>query len=121
MIISGFKKKELKRWSQKNLASGITPISDGLRCFPGIKEAGFSHEARIVGNSIDPKKSTAFNWVNTFLGNSKTVLSGICHKLSSTRIPRHLGTFQYCFNRRLVLGDMVNRLAFVSLQALPTP
>jgi len=120
-VLSGFKKKELKRWSKKHLAPGTTAISDGLRCFAGIKEAGFSHKAIVVGNCKDPKKSAPFNWVNTILGNLKSALSGIYHKLSSAHLPRHLATFQYRFNRRFVLGDMINRLAFVSLRTLPMP
>jgi transposase-like protein len=120
-VVSGFKKKELKRWSQKHLAPGTTAVSDGLGCFAGIKEAGFNHSVVIVGNSRDPKKSAPFNWVNTILGNLKSALSGIYHKLSSTHLTRHLATFQYRFNRRFVLGDMINRLAFVSLRTLPMP
>lgn len=120
-VVSGFKKKELKRWCERHLSSGSTVISDGLGCFAGIKEAGFDHKVVIVGNSKDPKKTSSFNWVNTILGNLKSALSGIYHKLSSSHFPRHLATFQYRFNRRFVLGDMINRLVFVSLRTLPMP
>ena len=120
-VVSGFKKKELKRWSQKHLALGTTAVSDGLPCFTGIKEAGFGHTAVVVGNGKDPKKTAPFNWVNTILGNLKSALAGIYHKLSSSHLPRHLATFQYRFNRRFVLGDMIKRLAFVSLRTLPMP
>jgi hypothetical protein len=36
-------------------------------------------------------------------------------------LPRYLATFQYCFNRRFVLEDIIKRLAFVSLRTLPMP
>jgi transposase-like protein len=120
-VVSGFKKKELGQWSKKNLVPGTVATSDGLHCFKGIKEAGFGHQALIVGNGRDPKKSAPFNWVNTVLGNLKSALSGIYHKLSSAHLPRHLATFQYRFNRRFVLGDMINRLVFVALRTLPMP
>ena len=120
-VVSGFKKEELKQWSSKHLASGTIAVSDGLRCFTAIEEAGFEHKVVIVGNSKDPKKLAPFNWVNTILGNLKSALSGIYHKLSSAHLPRHLATFQYRFNRRFVLGDMINRLIFVSLRTLPMP
>ena len=103
------------------MASGTIAVSDGLRCFTAIEEAGFEHKVVIVGNSKDPKKLAPFNWVNTILGNLKSALSGIYHKLSSAHLPRHLATFQYRFNRRFVLGDMINRLIFVSLRTLPMP
>lgn len=120
-VVSGFKKEELKRWSKKHLSPGTMAISDGLRCFAGIKEAGFSHKMVVGSNTKDPKKSAPFNWVNTILGNLKSALSGTYHKLSSAHLPRHLATFQYRFNRRFVLGDMINRLVFVSLRTLPMP
>lgn len=120
-VVSGFKKKELKRWSAKHLASGTKVLSDGLHCFGGIKEAGFDHTPLIVGNSRDSLKTAPFNWVNTILGNLKSALAGTYHKLSSDHLPRHLATFQYRFNRRFVLGDMINRLAFISLRTVPMP
>jgi hypothetical protein len=120
-VVSGFKKDELKRWSTKHLATGANVVSDGLKCFVGIKEAGFTHSAVIVGNSRDPLKTAPFNWVNTVLGNLKSALAGTYHKISSAHLPRHLATFQYRFNRRFVLGDMIKRLAFVSLRAFPMP
>ena len=120
-VVFGFKKKEIKRWAEKHFALGTTAVSDGLRCFTGIKEAGFEHTAITVGNSRDMKKTIPFNWVNTILGNLKSALSGIYHKLSSNHLPRHLATFQYRFNRRFVLGDMIKRLVFVSLRTLPMP
>lgn len=107
--------------AKNHLAPETTAVSDALWCFAGIKEAGFNHRVIVVGNSRDPKQSAPFNWVNTILGNLKSALSGIYHKLSSAHLPRHLATFQYRFNRRFVLGDMINRLVFVSLRTLPMP
>lgn len=120
-VVSAFKKDELKRWSMKHLATGVNVVSDGLSCFLGIKEAGFKHSAVIVGNSRDPFKTAPFNWVNTVLGNLKSALAGTYHKISSAHLPRHLATFQYRFNRRFVLGDMIKRLAFVALRTFSMP
>jgi transposase-like protein len=120
-VVSGFKKKEVELWSKKHLMPGATVISDGLSCFAGIKNAGFKHTAIIVGNSKDTEKTIRFNWVNTVLGNLKSALAGTYHKLSSVHLPRHLATFQYRFNRRFALSDMIERLAYVSLRTLPMP
>ena len=118
-VVSAFKKNELKQWATKNLLAGTKTISDGLNCFSGIKEAGFDHVSLVVGNSRDPLKTAPFNWVNTILGNLKSALAGTYHKLSSAHLPRHLATFEYRFNRRFVLGDMIKRLAFVALRTVP--
>jgi hypothetical protein len=120
-VVNGFKKRELKQWAEKNLQAGTAVISDGLSCFRGIQEAGYEHMVCIVGNSRNPQKTAPFNWVNTILGNLKTALAGTFHKLSSTHLPRHLAIFQYRFNRRFVLGDMIKRLGFVALRTLPMP
>ena len=120
-VVHGFKKEEVRRWSEKHLALGAVAVSDALPCFTGIKEAGFEHTAIVVGNSKDPKKTAPFNWVNIILGNLKTALAGTYHKLSGAHLPRHLAIFQYRFNRRFVLGDMIKRLTFVSLRTPPMP
>lgn len=120
-VVAGFKKKEIKQWASKHLQEGTNVASDGLPCFVGIKEAGFEHKVHIVGNSRDPQKISPFNWVNTVLGNLKTALAGTFHKLSVPHLPRHLATFQYRFNRRFVLGDMISRFVYVSLRTPPMP
>lgn len=120
-VVAGFKIREIKRWSSKHLSPGATAVSDGLFCFKGIKEAGFKHVPIVVGNSKDPRKTSPFNWVNTILGNLKSALAGTYHRLSKEHLPRHLAVFQYRFNRRFILGDMINKLAFVSLRTSPMP
>ena len=120
-VVSGFKKKELEKWSKSHLTKGAKVLSDGLACFSGIKDAGYEHSYIVVGNSKDENKSSPFNWVNTILGNLKTALSGTFHKLSSKHLPRHLATFQYRFNRRYVLENMIPRLAYVAMRTTPMP
>jgi hypothetical protein len=120
-VVEGFKKEEIRKWSQKHILAGSTVASDALPCFSGFKEAGFSHQSVVVGNSKDPKKTAQFTWLNTILGNLKTSLAGTCHKLSSEHLPRHLATFQYRFNRRFSLKDLVPRLTYICLRTPPMP
>ena len=120
-VVSGFRKVELKKWAKSHLAEGSKVLSDGLACFSGIKDAGYEHSFIVVGNSKDEKKTAPFNWVNTILGNLKTALAGTFHKLSSKHLPRHLATFQYRFNRRYKLEDMIPRLAYVAMRTVPMP
>ena len=120
-VVAGFKKDEIKRWSKKHIQAGSSIASDGLGCFNGFKAAGFEHKATVVGNSKDPEKTAQFTWLNTILANLKTSLAGTFHKLSSEHLPRHLATFQYRFNRRFALKDLVPRLAYVCLRTPPMP
>jgi transposase-like protein len=120
-VVAGFKKAEIKGWAQKHILAGSATLSDGLACFKGLADAGLTHKAIIIGNSKNSANTTPFNWVNTILGNLKSALAGTYHKLSSAHLPRHLATFQYRFNRRIVLKDLVPRLAYVSLRTPPMP
>jgi hypothetical protein len=36
-------------------------------------------------------------------------------------VPRYLAEFEYRFNRRYDLGEMIPRLAFVAIRSLPMP
>lgn len=120
-VIKGFRTDEIMRWSEKNLDVGSSVLSDGLSCFIGVKKAGFNHHYLVVGNSRDANKTAAFDWVNTILGNLKTALAGTFHKLSAHHLQRHLATFQYRFNRRYRLKEMLPRLAWVALRTPPMP
>lgn len=120
-VIKGFRTEEIKQWSEKNLETGSSVLSDGLSCFRGVKKAGFNHHYLVVGNSRDANKTASFDWVNTILGNLKTALAGTFHKLSAHHLQRHLATFQYRFNRRYRLKEMLPRLAWVALRTPPMP
>lgn len=120
-VVKGFRTNEIKQWSEKNLEAGSSILSDGLSCFRGVKKAGFDHHSLVVGNSRDPKKTAAFDWVNTILGNLKTALAGTFHKLSACHLQRHLATFQYRFNRRYRLKELLPRLAWIALRTPPMP
>jgi transposase-like protein len=120
-VVSRFSKAEIYKWATKNLDKGTSVLSDGLNCFPAVKDAGCLHTAIIVGNSKDKSKTASFNWVNTILGNLKTALAGTFHKLHPKHLKRHLATFAYRFNRRYKLGGMIARFAYIAVRTAPCP
>ena len=61
----------------------------------------------MVGNSKGAKKTVAFRWMSIIIGNLKTTLAETFHKLSNKHLPRHLATFQYRFNQKYRLKDMI--------------
>jgi transposase-like protein len=120
-VIKRFSKKEISLWANQNLTADSKVLSDGLNCFPAVKEAGCFHESIIVGNSSNPEITVKFNWVNTILGNIKTALSGTFHKLESGHLKRHLATFSYRFNRRYRLEKMISRFTYIAARTNPFP
>ena len=63
----------------------------------------------------------SFKWVNILLGNVKNAITGTLHSVSLKHVPRYLAEFEYRFNRRYRLGDMIEHLAYVGLRMPPMP
>ena len=106
----GFTSDAILKWARDNLASGADVLSDGLACFAVVTEAGCTHRAEVVGQR-KPRDLPQFKWVNTVLGNLKTMLSGAYKAFGYCRYAnRYLGAFAYRFNRRFDLADLVVRL-----------
>lgn len=118
--ISGFSKQEIKAWSAKHLSPGSIVASDGLSCFPGVKESSCSHEPIITGGPVYDEFKV-FKWLNTMIGNVKKAIHGTYHAISEDHLPRYLAEFCYRFNRRFQLDDMIERLAYVALRTPPMP
>lgn len=119
--IEAFKKADVEDWSRHHLKAGSTVVSDGLRCFLGIDKAGLHHEVKIVGSGKSSNEDSVFDWLNTILGNVKTALRGTYHAISAKHVPRYLAEFEYRFNRRFNLEDMVPRLTYSALRTPPMP
>ena len=59
--------------------------------------------------------------VNTILGNIKSALRGTCHAIRPKYAQRYLAEFEYRFNRRFDLPDIIPRLLYVALRTPPMP
>jgi ribosomal protein L37AE/L43A/transposase-like protein len=119
--VAGFTRADIKRWAQQHLSPGSTVYSDGLSCFLGIKDVGCRHQPMVTGSGKQAVQNPTFKWVNTLLGNLKNSLVGTYHAIREKHVPRYLAQFQYRFNRRYRLGDMIPRLAWVALRTPPMP
>ncbi len=62
-----------------------------------------------------------FRWVNKILGNIKNALRGTCHAVRPKYAQRYLAEFEYRFNRRFDLHDIIPRLLYVALRTPPMP
>jgi len=108
--VPGFTSDAISKWARANLAPGADVLSDGLACFAAVAEAGCTHRAEVVGQR-KPRDLPQFKWVNTVLGNLKTMVSGAYKAFGYRKYAdRYLGAFAYRFNRRFDLADLVVRL-----------
>ena len=57
------------------MTPGTAAISDGLACFGAVTDAGCTLCVDVIGKR-KPRDLPQFKWVNTVLGNLKTMLPG---------------------------------------------
>ena len=116
--VPGFSRQAITDWARTNLQPGSDVRSDGLACFAGVIDAGCAHSYIVVGKRM-PRDMPQFNWVNTALGNLKTMIKG-AHKAFkfAKYASQYLGAFAYRFNRRFnlqtLLGDLLGHAATAS-------
>ena len=120
-VVSGFTGVALKEWAQNNLARCINLFTDGLACFTAIKKAGIKHHPTVMSKDLEQRDLGCFQWVNTIIGNLKTTLSGTYHHIEEKYVSRYLAEFEYRFNRRYDLKQMLPRLLFAAVHTCPLP
>lgn len=119
--VPGFTKEAVTRYASGALAPGAEVLTDGLGCFLGIAEAGFSHTIKLTGGGARRPTAPEFRWVNTALGNIKSAITGTCRSLGIQHSARYLAAYEYRFNHRVDLASMVPRLASAALESTPMP
>ena len=119
--VAGFSKIAIAKLAGAAFASGVHAVSDALRCFPAVTEAGCTHTQIKTGSGAKAAKNPQFKWVNTVLGNIKAAMVGTYRAVRAKHVPRYLAEFEYRFNRRYRLETMIARLAYVSLRTAPMP
>ena len=106
--------------------SGVTVnggdvLSDGLRCFNSVTDAGCSHQVTTTGSGPNAARAPTFKWVNTALGNIKAAITGTYRSINTKHVPRYLAEFEYRFNRRYDLAAMIPRLTWAGVRTTPMP
>ena len=75
----------------------------------------------VVGSGRAAVERPEFRWVNTILGNLKSALRGTYYAIRPKYAQRYLSEFEYRFNRRFDLPDIIPRLLHVALRTPPMP
>lgn len=119
--VTSFCSHSISAFAKASLDPECVVVSDGLRCFNSVTEAGCSHEAVITGSGPASAKSPTFKWVNTALGNIKAAITGTYRSINSKHVPRYLAEFEYRFNRRYDLAAMIPRLTWAATRTPPMP
>ena len=97
----------------------LTVVTDGLACFAAAVQAGV-HERVVTGGGKASVKLRQFSAVNTILGNFKTAIAGTYHAFDFAKYAcRYLAEYQYRFNRRYRMHEMLPRLLHALVDAAP--
>jgi transposase-like protein len=120
-VLSGFTARAVGQWAKTALQPGTLVLSDGLGCFPAVELAGCVQLPTVVGN-LKPRDLPEFKWINTALGNLKTMLAGTFHCMNFRKYAQtYLSAFAYRFNRRFDLQGLVARLIVDVSRSKPCP
>jgi transposase-like protein len=119
--VAGLSKRAIAKFAGTAFADGVHAVSDALRCFPAVTEAGCTLTQVKTGSGAKAAKNPHFKWVNTVLGNIKAAMVATYRAVRAKHVPRYLAEFEYRFNRRYRLETMIDRLAYVSLRTPPMP
>ncbi len=117
--VSGFTSQAISDWAKASLCPATVVRSDGLGCFAAVMDAGCVHLPMVVGQR-KPRDLPEFKWINTLLGNLKTMLAGTFHAFKYRKYAdQYLAAVAYRFNRRFDLRDLVVQLIVDVARARP--
>jgi transposase-like protein len=119
--IADYKGATFSAWAKSALHPKAHLVTDGCASFNAAGTEVAAHGAIIVG---DRKSSELepFRWVNTFISNAKTAITGTYHHFDFDKYRhRYLAEAQYRVNRRFDLASLVGRLAHTCVRTAPCP
>ena len=119
--VTGFSGSSISAFAKRSLGPDCAVVTDGLRCFTSVTDAGCSHEIIKTGSGPRAAQTPAFKWVNTALGNIKAAITGTCRSINRKHVPRYLAEFEYRFNRRYDLTAMIKPLSWAAVRTPPMP
>ena len=113
--------ENIEAMARAHLEPSAHVVSDGLGCFRAVTRIGCTHAPVVAAQEGWSEKLPCFRWVNTVLGNVKTSITGTLKHFAKRYVFRYFAEFQYRFNRRYNLPEMLDRLACVATRADPRP
>jgi len=113
-VVTGLNKIEVTREAEMMVKKSATIMTDGRRCYSGLKDICTTHEVVIV----EDKKQVAkvFPWVHIAISNAKKKLLGLHHHVKDAYMQNYLSEFCYKFNRRHFGEHLFDRLVKSALE-----
>jgi hypothetical protein len=97
-VVSSLCNKEVACEARKMIQKSATVITDGRRCYSGLKEICAVHKAIVVKDKKEVSK--VFPWVHIAISNAKKKILGLHHQVKDDYMQNYLNEFCYKFNRR---------------------
>ena len=113
-VISSLSKDEVSCEAMKMIQKSATVITDGRRCYKGLKAICSKHEEVVVKDK--KKVSKVFPWVHIAISNAKKKILGLHHQVKDDYMQNYLNEFCYKFNRRYFGDKLFDRLVFETLK-----
>lgn len=113
-VVSSLCNKEVAYESGKMIQKSATVITDGRRCYNGLKDICAVHETVVVADKKEVSK--VFPWVHTAISNAKKKLLGLHHQVKDQYMQNYLNEFCYKFNRRFFGRSLFDRVLVATLE-----
>jgi hypothetical protein len=120
-VVAGFRKTEPAHWAAKFIHPDSIVVSGGLACCRGLADAGIEPRAMVTGRGAGGVELPEREWVNTILGNVKTVMRGTDPQACPRHLPRYLTEFCYRFSGRFDLAAILPRLGVAAARTRLMP
>jgi len=112
-VVSSLSNVDVKYEAQKMVQKSATVITDGRRCYRGLRDICSKHEEEVVKDKKQVSK--VFPWVHTAISNAKKKILGLHHQVNDAYMQNYLSEFCYKFNRRYFGESLFDRLVIAAL------
>jgi len=113
-VVSSLCNNEVITETEKMVQKSATIITDGRRCYNGLKDICTTHHKMIIEDKKEVSK--VFPWVHTAISNAKKKLLGLHHQVKDAYMQNYLDEFCYKFNRRNFGNGLFDRLIITALE-----
>ncbi len=113
-VVSSLCSTEVKYEAEKMIQKSATVVTDGRRCYSGLKDICTSYQAIVVKDKKEVSK--VFPWVHTAISNAKKKILGLHHQVNDSYMQNYLSEFCYKFNRRYFGVNLFDRLVIAAME-----
>lgn len=107
-VVDSLTSENIEEVTNNNVEEGSTIKTDGFSSYGIFNNERFQHQREVL--ELPQNASKVLPWVHIMIANSKGILSGTHHGVSSKHLQRYLDSFSYIFNRRFWEKQLFDRL-----------